>query len=330
MLRWIAKSGKALWSRLSEPRANDVAANAGKASDKIKDAPLRATVAAENALARRKTTRRIMVERSLGEEFARALKERTGKGVAVTTTQARNPAKLVRKAIAERCDALVIDADRLKSTKKARGRASLTVCAIEGTRRGGERQAGEDAGQTLEALTRGRPGADVGVFRGQGTWMETPGPRANLPDWLETIGPLARWAAGLGGVLGWVGLGGGERETNTGGEPSPGPPSETTEIVPHRPTAQVNRLQAQLTATRAHRAKIGKELTALDSQLTQHRTRGTRQNTGTPAAKSSGLPSALSMKDIAKAKQRRRSAPRAGNTPAPALVARRKDQERER
>ena len=284
MLGWIAKGGRALWNRAGNTRADDIAKGASEAANKIKDATLRATVAAGNVLVRRRARRKIMVEQALGRAFSESLKEKAGKGIAVTTSQARYPDKLVRKAIAGGCNALVIGAEKLGAAKKARGRSTLMLCAMEGTRRGGKRQAGEDAAQALEALTKGRAGADVGVFRGQGTWMETPGPRASLPDWLQTLEPIAKWAAGLGGALAWVGLGkdgpqgSTPRTLGTGAsEPmdligqgtEPGAASAASDLQASdtpKPKTQATRapeLQAALKATRAERAEVEDALAAL-------------------------------------------------------------------
>ena len=284
MLGWIAKGGRALWKRAGNTRADDIAKGASETANKIKDAPLRATVAAGNVLAGRKGRRKIMVERALGRAFSESLKERAGKRIGVTTSQARNPDKLVRKAIVGGCDALVIGADKLGAAKKARSRSTLMLCAMEGTRRGGKRQAGEDAAQALEALTKGRAGADVGVFRGQGTWMETPGPRASLPDWLQTLEPIAKWAAGLGGALSWIGLGkdgpqGSSLGTfgTAGSDPmdligqgtEPGAASAASDLQASetpKPKTQATRapeLQAALKATGAERAEVEDALAAL-------------------------------------------------------------------
>ena len=217
MVGWIVRGGRALWHRLGGARADEIAKEATGAAERVKDAPLRATVAAGNVLAHRRTPRKIMVDRSLGRELTEAVKEAGGRKLTVRTSQARNTEKLVRKAIAEGCDALIVDGDALEAASKSRGGSRLTLCGIGGTRRGGRQQAAKDAAQAVAALTKGRPGADVGVFRGQGTWMETPGPRASLPDWLQTVESIAKWTAGLGGALAWIGLGKEEPEGSAPG-----------------------------------------------------------------------------------------------------------------
>ena len=85
MLGWIAKGGRTLWKRAGNTRADDIAKGASQTANKIKDAPLRATVAAGNVLAGRKGKRKIMVERALGRAFSESLKERAGKRIGVTT-----------------------------------------------------------------------------------------------------------------------------------------------------------------------------------------------------------------------------------------------------
>ena len=218
MLRWIIKGAKTLSETTKGARADDIVSGVGKASQTVKEAPLRATVAAGNMLASSKAKRQIMVERALGRTFSEAIEDRAGDRIAVTTADARTAGKLVSKALDKGCDALVISAEKLGAAKNAKDGAKLTLCAIEGKRQSGKRQAAQDAAQTLEALTKGRTGADVGVFRGQNTWMETPGPRASLADWLQTVAPYARVTTGLGGALAWVGLGRDNPEgTPTGG-----------------------------------------------------------------------------------------------------------------
>ena len=213
MIRWLVKGAKAL----GKPPGRDDAHTKGakKATraiaKKVRDAPLRATVAAENALAESMRPRNIMVHETIGRKVHDALKRRAGSKVAIRMSGIRNPRKLVDRALNEGCDALIIRADDLKVARKARGRTRITLCAIGDQARRGKRNTAEDAAEILKGIAKAKPGTDVAHFMGQGPSIAISGKQWSLPDWAKALEPLAntlaKWTTGLGSALAAVGLG---------------------------------------------------------------------------------------------------------------------------
>lgn len=220
MLGWAVKAGKATWKWLRDASATTEAGTKGakRAAEKIVDAQLRATVAAENALARTNKTRTVMVDDRLGRGLAQTLRERGGERFRIRRGTARSPGKLVDRAGAEGCEALVIDGSRLGTARRARGRGDLILCAVAGRPATAKEQALQDADEILDGIAKAKPGTDIAHFMGQGPSIAVPARQWSLPEWAKALEPLAntvaKWTAGLGGALAAVGLGKDDLETS--------------------------------------------------------------------------------------------------------------------